>query len=159
MEVSFMWTIINFGKYREKTLPQVMFSDPDWFFWAWENAVFDKRETLKRQAQDIYNKSRNIKIPESCGIDMEVEYYIHHPKGKFSHFKIVPRNQSAHVGSSPAFRSSIIDMRVPRDVSSYDKLGCRNLLDSLKFYVFGKENARMTKDRCERFFNDSNNFT
>jgi hypothetical protein len=35
-----MWTTIDFGKHSEKTLPQVILSDPDWFFWATHNKVF-----------------------------------------------------------------------------------------------------------------------
>jgi hypothetical protein len=153
-----MWNKLNFGKHIDKTLPQVMFSDPDWFFWAWKNSVFDKHAVLKSQASDIYNKATKIQIPASCGSNMEVEYYIHHPTGKFSHFDIVPEYQPKHVGSSPAFRASFIDMSVPRQIATYDKLGCKHLVSSLKHYCFGSKSARMTKDRCEQFFDEPANF-
>ena len=34
------WTPLNFGKYEGKTLPQVMFKDPDWFFNGYEKGYF-----------------------------------------------------------------------------------------------------------------------
>lgn len=30
------WSIVSFGRHSERTLPQIIFSDPDWFFWAIE---------------------------------------------------------------------------------------------------------------------------
>jgi hypothetical protein len=31
------WEIIDFGKFKgkNKTLPQILFNDPDWFFWQY----------------------------------------------------------------------------------------------------------------------------
>jgi hypothetical protein len=34
------WSTLNFGKHAGKTLPQIVFADPDWFFWAIETNVF-----------------------------------------------------------------------------------------------------------------------
>ena len=34
------WSELPFGQRREKTLPQVVLSDPDWFFWAIEKDAF-----------------------------------------------------------------------------------------------------------------------
>jgi len=28
------WSTLPFGKHKGKTLPQIVFADPDWFFWA-----------------------------------------------------------------------------------------------------------------------------
>ena len=56
------WTVVQFGKYRGKTLPQIIFTDPDWFFWAVENDTF-KSAALKAEASDIRRKATRIKIP------------------------------------------------------------------------------------------------
>ncbi len=71
------WTPLNFGKYKGKSLPQVLFADPDWFFWAVENAVFENRPGLKTEADDLNRKARNIRIPGSDGVRRLVEYVIH----------------------------------------------------------------------------------
>lgn len=33
------WTALEFGRHTGRSLPQVMFADPDWFFWAVEAGV------------------------------------------------------------------------------------------------------------------------
>ncbi len=43
------WTELPFGKHKGKTLPQVVFSDPDWFYWAVEKNIF-KSKDLKKEA-------------------------------------------------------------------------------------------------------------
>src|SRR5450759_2541978 len=48
-----IWSVINFGTHKGKTLPQVLFSDPVWFFWAIEEGVFQNRGTLRGQAADL----------------------------------------------------------------------------------------------------------
>ena len=58
------WTKLWFSKHKGKTLPQVMFSDPDWFFWAFENGVFGEKGRLEAEAKDVYRKAQSIKIPQ-----------------------------------------------------------------------------------------------
>ena len=153
------WTELNFGKHSGKTLPQVLFADPDWFFWAIEEKVFAKRPAFASEAATLHSRARSIKIPVSKGANSVVEYVIHQPTGKFSHFDIVPRERNRHEGSSPTFRLDVIDMSIPRQIAPYDKLGCKSLVASLKYHVFGKESARVTKARAEEFFSDKSNFT
>ena len=47
------WTIVNFGKYKGKTLPQIMFIDPDWFFYLMEQNAFEKHGPLVDEARDV----------------------------------------------------------------------------------------------------------
>jgi hypothetical protein len=152
------WTELNFGKHAGKTLPQVLFADPDWFFWAIDNDVFGKRPALLPEAEILHMKARRIRIPGAKSGAMSVEYVVHPSTGKFSHFDLVPRDREPHDGSSPTFRSTVIDMSVPRQIARYDKLGCRSLVSSLKFHVFGSTSARITRDRAESFFSDEANF-
>src|SRR5947209_7906271 len=114
------WTDLNFGKHAGKSLPQVLFADPDWFFWAVDNGVFAKRPALAREAAILNTRARNIKIPRPDAGIMIVEYVVHPPTGKFSHFSLVPREREPHDGSSPTFRSHVIDMSVPRKIAQYD---------------------------------------
>ena len=153
------WTELNFGKHTGKTLPQVLFTDPDWFFWAVETKVFAKRPAFASEAGILNTRARSIKIPTTKAGGTVVEYVLHAPTGKFSHFDIVPSERNRHEGSSPTFRLNVIDMSVPRRIAPYDKLGCKSLVTSLKFHVFGKEAARITKARAEEFFSDNSNFT
>jgi hypothetical protein len=152
------WTELNFGKHAGKSLPQVLFSDPDWFFWAFETGVFAKRAALASEAKLLSERARSIKPPTDEFDDPVVEYLIHRPTMKFSHFDVVPRERELHVGGSPAFRSSVIDMSVPRRIAQYDKTGCKSLVSSLKSYLFGGKSARITRARAEAFFSEPSNF-
>lgn len=153
------WTELNFGKHAGKTLPQILFADPDWFFWAIENKVFARRAALATEAEVLNTRARSVKIPATKAGAKAVEYVLHLPTGKFSHLDIVPSERNRHEGSSPIFRLNVIDMSVARRIAPYDKLGCKSLVASLKVHVFGKESTRITKARAEEFFSDKSNFT
>jgi len=152
------WSIVSFGKHRGKTLPQIIFSDPDWFFWAIEKGVFKNKGSLATEAQEVHKKATKIKIPNNDNDELVVEYIVHQPTGKFSHFDVIPSSRPHHEGSSATFGRNVIDISVPRQIADYDKLGCKQLLSSLKYYVFGNKSVRMTKKKCEDFFDTSNNF-
>jgi hypothetical protein len=152
------WTKVNFGKHKGKTIPQILFSDPDWFFWAIENNVFENKGKLLKEAEDINYKAKNIKIPNNDADSLLVEYVVHPPTRKFSHFKIISADLPIPTGGSPTFRSQHIDMSMPRQISKYDKLGCKQLLLSFKFYFLGSKSAKFTKKRCEHFFENENHF-
>lgn len=153
------WSIVGFGRHKEKTLPQIIFSDPDWFFWAIEEGLFKNKGSLDTEAQEVYKKATRIKIPNNDNDELVVEYVfeksteklLHFNTGKFSHFKVVP-------SSSCPSGKKYIDMSVPRQTAHYDKLGYRYLLSSLKYHVFRNKSVRMTKKKCEDFFDDSSNF-
>ena len=150
------WSILRFSKHKGKTLPQILFSDPDWFFWAIEENVF--KGQLKDEAERIDARARAIRIPNNTRGKLQAEYFVHRPTGKFGDMEIVPASRPLHQGSSPAFRKDVIDLSVPRNIARYDKLGCRTLLSSAKHVLFGSRSARMTKERCETFFDDPKNF-
>ena len=136
-----------------------MFSDPNWFFWAFETGAFDRNWAfLKREAANIYGKAQYIKIPSRLGDALVVEYTVHRPTGKFQDFRIVPAYHMDYEERRSTFYGEVIDLRIPRRFSSYDKLGYRSMLRCLKFSLFGNERLRMTKQRCEAFYDDSENF-
>lgn len=147
-----IWSILKFGEHKGKTLPQVIFSDPDWFFWAVENNIF--KGALRIEAADLYSKAQRIKIPS----DMSAEYAVDPSTKKFASMELVSIDQPRHEGSTPTFRSSVIDLSIPRQIAPYDKLGCKSMIRSVKFHLFGNERTPMTKKRCEDFFNDPNKF-
>lgn len=149
------WIEVGFGKHKGKTLPQIVFADPDWFFWALENDAF-KSAALKKQAQEIYRKATRIKIPD--GDKSLVEYVIHPSVGKLADVKVVPADQPEHEGASPTHRSKYFDLSIPRRIAPYDKMGGRITVDAVKHYVFDNPKARLTRQRCEGFFDNPKHF-
>jgi len=153
------WTELWFGKHKGKTLPQLAFADPDYLFWALEEGVFDGKGALEREAEIVGERAQRISLPPSPdGGPRVVEYLIHRPTKKFGLCDVVPADRELHVGSSPAFRGDCFDLSVPRQIARYDKSGCKTMVKSVKSYLFGSSKARMTKKRCEDFFDDEANF-
>ena len=153
------WTVIDFGKHEGKTLPQIALTDPDWLFWAIENGAFNNRsDALKAEAEDIGRKSTRIRIPNSQLPDLKVECVIHPGVGKLADVKVVPASRPPDVGSSSTFRLDHFNLSVPRRISPYDKFGGKVMVEAIKRYVFGNAKTRLTRARCEEFFNDDKHF-
>lgn len=150
------WTPLKFSKHKGKTLPQVMFLDPDWFFYLWYKGGFDNNSYYHDQAMAIYAKATSIRIPQNKQEMIEVEYNFH--DGKSIGFDLVPASRPQHHGSTQTIRSDHIDMSIPHNVANYDKLGYKLFLRSLKLYFFSNASMHMTRDRCEEFFKDDTKF-
>ena len=84
------WTVLKFKKQGGKTLPQVLFTDPSWFFWAMDNIEY-KNPRLFDEAQELNRKAHSIRIPQRDNEDLVAEYVFHKPTGKFGELRIVPR--------------------------------------------------------------------
>ena len=154
------WTIVNFGRFRGKnmTLPQILFTDPDWFFYLMEQGAFERREALTEEAWDIYEKAKRIRIPTKPGERLVAVYYLQPLINKLARVEVVPQDQMRHEGGSPSYRRGVFDMAFPRQIASYDKTGGRILIWDLKDYLFGSPYYRMTKKRAEAFFDNPDNF-
>jgi hypothetical protein len=87
------WTIVTFGRYRGKTLPQIALIDPDWFFWAMENQIFSRSPQLKEEANDIRRKATRIKVTGPKGSKAKVEYAIHPSLNKLAGVSVIPMSQ------------------------------------------------------------------
>lgn len=154
------WSPLRFGKHKGKTLPQVLFHDPEWFFWAYEDERLfkDSPPMLRREADTLYARARSIRIPQNGSETRVVEYEFYPGTEKFCGFEIVEESRPRHEGSTGTSRSTHIDMSIPRRQADYDKLGFKLLVDELKQVFFGDSEWRMTKGRCEAFFDDAANF-
>ena len=70
-----IWSVLKFGKYKGKSLPQVVFTDPDWFFWAYKRSVFRNKGRLEPESDEINKKACSIRIPRPDHKKYVVEYY------------------------------------------------------------------------------------
>ena len=156
------WIPLNFGKHIDKTLPQVAWSDPDWFFWAHEEGAFHRFPALQRQADEVYRRAVSIRIPQTGTEELVAEYAAclssGGPLGKYAGVHVVPVSQPAHNGYTRTFRLPVFNLAVPRIIHPYDKSGGKQMVKTLKFYLFGSSACRLTKRVCEEFFEDDANF-
>lgn len=150
------WQIVDFGKYRgkERTIPWILFHDPDWFFWAYEKGAF--RGELARQAEFIYRRATHIRPPQLHKGGTVVEYIVNSSTGGFETFNLIPEDQEGYPASCLKILP-VIDMSVPWSFSKRDKLGYRLFLRALKAYLI-EDGKNMTEDRCQKFFEDDRNF-
>jgi hypothetical protein len=143
------WSVVPFGKYKGKTLPEIILQDLDWFFWMLPK--FYGR--IAEEAQDLARKARAIKIPKSHRKDFEVEY--RYERGdRFRGFAFVEADSIGY--SRWSTRLPYLDLSRPLR-RKYDKRGSRILIRDFRLHYFG-ENKRLTKERCEMFFNNRRNF-
>jgi hypothetical protein len=145
------WNTVRIGKHKGSTLPQVVWRDPDYFFWAIEDSMF-RSGSLRVQAADIYQRATHIKIPRQ---DHVAIYLVDPTSSKFTKLLLEPRSRRGH---EEHVSGNVIDLSVPRSLSSYDKTGSRLLIKDVKRILFGSSTRRMTKERCEKFFEDDDNF-
>jgi hypothetical protein len=150
------WSKLDFGKHKGKTIPQVMFTDPDWFFWAYDARAF--KADLLRQAQDIYGKASSIRVPQNGDEKRFVEYIVDASTGKFGTIHIITGDIETYKPLTRNLVLEVIDMRVPRQISEHDKWGYRNLLSAMKAILFGDSSYKMKWRRFEKFFEDDGNF-
>src|ERR1035437_3831209 len=126
-----VFTPLKFGKHKNKTLPQVVFADLDYFVWSYNEGIY-KNPIQKIEADYVYERIQKIKIPKENLDDFVVEYYIHQPTGKFGSFSILEKSIPLHNGGSPAFRLKVIDLTVVKTIKNYDKLGSGTMISCFK---------------------------
>jgi hypothetical protein len=146
------WTTLNFGKHAGKTLPEIILSDADWFFWALKKDVFKGRLTI--EAEELVQRARAIKIRKRRPERWQVEYSYDNTGG-FSGFRFVKVDIPWRCGTR-SMRLPYLGLLWVRR-KAYDKRGCRNLLRDFRHYYFG-DNTRLTKQRCQEFFSNKRNF-
>jgi len=149
------WTTLNFGKHAGFSLPQIILSDADWFFWAFYKDFLWGR--LADEADDLAAKAVAIKIPKPDAEHWEVEYR-YEEDGRFCEFEFVRKDAPSYgAGYRRVSRLPYLDLSFIRRSRTYDKCGCRNLLRDFRRLYFGHR-TRLSKRRCERFFSNRKNF-
>jgi len=143
------WSILRFGKYAGNTLPEIILSDPNWFFWM-APKLYGK---LGEEAKKLVRKARAIKIPKSRPGKWAVEYRYDCDQ-RFCGFAFV-KAETWHSRWSTRFPR--LDLAWPLRRKKYDKRGGRILIRDFRIHYFG-EHKRLTNQRCEEFFSNDRNF-
>jgi uncharacterized protein (DUF3820 family) len=138
-----------FGKYKGKTLPEIILIDLDWFYWALPK-LYGK---IGEEAQDLARKVRAIKIPGSHRKRSEVEYW-YERDDRFRGFAFVKASSDQYSRWSTRLPHLDLSRCLRR---RYDKRGGRILLRDFRKHYFG-DHKRLTKMRCEKFFSNRRNF-
>src|SRR4051812_30939644 len=112
------WIILTFGKNAGCSLPKIMFTDPNWFFWAINENIFYGRVAV--QAQLLIDKARRIKIPKRHPEEWDIEYRCD-KEGSFRGFDIVRCHGAPEFVHSSCRRAKHLDLLSVRPAKLYDK--------------------------------------
>lgn len=165
------WNKVNFGtteKVKGKTLPQIMFIDPDWFYTQYEYADSHLRKVFGVQAEMIYQRSRNIKPRNGHYI----KYFLFYD-GTSDGFTPISK-EDAETKFKECIETSIycqdielldaqkfkilkrLDIRYPKCLKNYDKKSCKIFIDEIKEYLdLGKQ---ISEKKAIEFFENDDNF-
>jgi len=146
------WTALPFSKHRGLSLPQALFTEPGWFFWAFRLPL---RESLGYEASLLYPRATRIRVPQEAGDQTAVEYVLDTRAGGLAAVQLVPEAVGGDGGGSRSFTKPYIDLSIPSQLAPFDKTGGRIIVDFLKVSYFGSTGHKMTRERCERFFDTS----
>jgi hypothetical protein len=147
-----VWRPMPFGKYEGRTLPEILFADPDYFFWL--RGVL--KGALAIESEQLARKACRIRIPREPAEAFVVDYFFE-PGGRFICFSIVPKGRERDPSSHEIHRANYLDFSCIRNRTQYAKREYVRFLRCFRNEFFGNKSARMTKGRCERFF-DGDNF-
>lgn len=152
------WLIVNFGIYEDedKTLPEIILENPDYFLFCFEKDIFKYYDDLKFQAEELYSKIRAIKIPENHSPDLVCEYLNNSKTGIINTIQL--NYKDARRDDNCVYRESYIDLAFPREFNPDAKRVTNKLLPQLFFILFGDRDVLLSKTMCENFFSDDYNF-
>jgi hypothetical protein len=143
------WSVVRFGRYKGKTLPEIIGRDLDWFFWMLPK-LYGK---LGAEARDLARKVSAIKIPKAHRRECEVEYQFD-VDNRFCGFAFVKAESRRWKWTT---RLPHLDLAWPLRGKKYNKRASRILIRDFRINYFGKH-KRLTKRRCEKFFSNDKNF-
>jgi hypothetical protein len=143
------WSTVPFGKYKGKTLPEIIVRDADWFFWTLPK-LYGKPA---KEGQELARKAQAIKIPNRYGKHLEVEYRFGMDH-RFCGFGFVKAEAQR---SQWTIRLPYLDLKRPLRGKKYNKRACRIMRRDFRRNYFG-EHKRLTKELCEKFFSNDKNF-
>jgi hypothetical protein len=144
------WKVLNFGRHKNKSLPEVVLRDPAYFFRANDTFVFQLRG--HPEARGLAYKARHIKIPKPDGEYWSIVYDREPPKNEFRGFRLVQVPTVEEVGLDH------LDLSVAYRRHRSDKLANKCLVRDFKLHYFGKPFGNLSREECEEFFECDANF-
>lgn len=150
------WTLLDFGKYETKSLPEIIFSDPDYFIWCFEHDIFRRTPQLESESEFLYERIRSIKIPDNANRELVAQFSLDKDTGELKRLKIIPVYK--YKTKLDIYRSSIIDLTFPRTYNYSDPHITKWFLKPLFSIIFQDFHHQPSKTECEDFFNNDDNF-
>lgn len=153
------WTTFNLGCKKERSLPDLAFNDPDYFFWAYKVDAFSTAGVPKDEIKEAYNKATNIRILSDTGEKMYAYYSMIEWQHRFKELRIAPKFASwIKLYKDKTIMESVINLEYPSMLMKKDKSGYRKMKTVVFDNLFDRNYRRMPKQLCEEFFSNDKNF-
>jgi hypothetical protein len=148
-----MWSVVNFGKYEGKTLPEIALNYPDYFVWAQREGVFRSRGIdLERQAQDVAFKASHILPPRSNPKMWEIQYAFDLEMDFLGCF-VLKTDGPEKSGFVIVRREPCFNLFYLARLNRNKRDPCNQLLGHFRYLYFAGKSF-LTRTDCEQFLDD-----
>ena len=150
------WSTLKSGEYKGKTVPEVVVIDPAWFF----TQIHRHRKTISDwELLEIGWKATCIAIPKPDPKNWKIGWVIN-SANELLDFHVVkandPEENFSFVTDCVNLSSSSILPFIKINQKKMNRKASKRFSDAFRRNYFGGEEA--TKERCESFFSNDNNF-
>jgi len=143
------------GKYAGRSLPQILFLDPDYFFWAVENQSVSR--TFGNRGREAIVEGASYQNSQTGSWKLVCWIFLH------------AREQVLLVPICRPRAAGTCRFKHHEEIKTYRYVRCswimplrqerlQRFIKNLKRHLFGNSATRMTAERCEEFFDDRDNF-
>jgi hypothetical protein len=105
------WSVVPFGRYKGRTLPEIIVRDVDWLFWVLPKLC----GRIAEEAQDLARRARAVKIPNQGRKRLQVEYR-YEMGNRFCGFGFVEANSAVFPMDDKASIPRLVVASPPKEV-------------------------------------------
>ena len=149
MAIETTWSTFESGKYKGRTAPEVAVIDPAWFC---KKVGGDTSILPKWEGMEIWYKARSIAIPKPDPDNWRIGWVIS-SDNELVDFHVV---KAQDVPGDFAFITDHVDFGFVSDLIERNPKASKRLSVAFRRNYFG--GAEATKERCEAFFSNDDNF-
>lgn len=152
------WPRMKSGPYKGHTLPEVVASDPAYFF-GLARAAKKNPTKVRHTYEFLADRARHIRPPRRLGPAKAIKYRFD-PQGNCTGFQIVRSSRLKHaVRGARAELSLGLDLSIVRRTGSSPEIASNKVAICLKREFLGKEEGEAVSGQdWQRFFADDRNF-
>jgi hypothetical protein len=148
------WTGVPQKKHKGKTLPQIAFHDPYYLMWLITEATLYgplvlEADKMRRRVSRIILKGRKRRSYEFAWDFDPWEF-----RGVYVALPVPPKTRQPRDGE----RTQFLDLGMLKSHGRFAKADYKLFRAQIIEILFGDPSRKMTKKRCEGFFNNPRNF-
>ena len=149
------WTPIDFGKYEGLTIPELIFLDASYFYWALTSNLF--KNMLQLEAVVVESRLRHIKVPKAVAVPSV--FVIRLKNDVFEDFAIVEKSIASRKKSNNVRITSCLDFSLVSRPDHATDRARQVMIDKIKYHFFEKDSDRLKPRDYEQFLGDPDKFS